>query len=226
MIGPIGSRRPQFSPIVSSSFSIVIEGIRKISTQALKFTSKLVENSRTDTAFYIASIPEIPSYARQDGGETVELEVMNPFDALSRQANSQIILHPPQFVELSRMAKFFTHATLIDYAKTRQDFGLKRWCPNQIYFKGCRISAMEGDDLHVDKIEGPVDDKYAGESEEANAHAMNNLSRTVWNYELNEKGKKVYKTMFTKNNLFYFDKDTLMTTPIDHEALDFIINQK
>ena len=102
----------------------------------------------------ILKIPKIPSYARQDGGETVDMEILDPFSALKLQSKGEILLHPPQFVEISRMAKFSKLKDLMQYSKLRQDKGLIRWCPNQIFFEGCRISAMEGDDLHHEKLEG------------------------------------------------------------------------
>ena len=91
---------------------------------------------RFDTAFYLTNIPEIPDYAAEDGGETVHFAVMNPFEALSKSLKSEIILHPPQFTELSRIAKAYSLEVLIDYASNRQQRGIKRWCPNQIFFKG------------------------------------------------------------------------------------------
>ena len=48
----------------------------------------------------------MPDYATEDGGETVDLQVMNPFEALARQERREHILHPPQFVEISRLARF------------------------------------------------------------------------------------------------------------------------
>lgn len=154
------------------------------------------------------------------------MAVMNPFDALARQDRGEILLHPPQFVELSRMAKFFGQEALMSYAQSRQDYGLIRWCPNQIFFRGCRISVMEGDDLHVDLIDGPVDDRFEEADEDDQSAEMSHLSRTIWKFEEGPTGKKQYTTMFTKTNLFYFDHKTLMTTPVDHETLQFIINPK
>lgn len=114
----------------------------------------------------------------------------------------------------------------MSYSKSRQDHGLVRWCPVQYYFEGCRISAMEGDDLHKDYIEGSVIKDFEGQSEEEQSKMCENLSRTIWTYEIDEKtGKKKYSTMFTKTNQFYFDNQTLMTTPIDHETLKFMIGK-
>ena len=90
---------------------------------------------RFDTAFYLTSIPCMPSYAKQDGGETVDLVTMDPFEALEKSLKSEIILHPPQFVELSRMAKMSILEVLSDYAKKRQERGINRWCPVQYMFR-------------------------------------------------------------------------------------------
>ena len=75
-------------------------------------------------------------------------------------------------------------------------------------------------------MEGPIDNRFENENENEQSEKMENLSRTVWNFKINEKGKKEYGTMYTKTNQFYFDNKTLMTTPIDHETLNFIINSK
>ena len=39
------------------------------------------------------------------------------------------------------------------------------------------------------------------------------------------KGKKIYGRMFTRTNLLYFDPETLMNTPIDQSALEYILSQ-
>ena len=143
---------------------------------------------RFDTAFYIANIDSLPDYAAEDGGETVHFAVMNPFEALQKSLEEEIILHPPQFTEISRMAKFYDLDILMDYAAKRQNRGIKRWCPNQYFFNDCRISAMIGDDLARDIIEDiPVSDEYLGEDLEENIDQCNNVMRTVWTYKTNEK---------------------------------------
>ena len=73
-----------------------------------------------------------------DGGETVAMVSLDPLEVLHRSLgdhSSPLILHPPQFVELSRMAKMASLDVLIDYAKKRQERGMRRWCPNQYMFK-------------------------------------------------------------------------------------------
>jgi len=181
---------------------------------------------RFDTAFYLTNIPEIPDYAAEDGGETVHFAVMNPFEALSKSLKSEIILHPPQFTELSRIAKAYSLEVLIDYASNRQQRGIKRWCPNQIFFKGCRISAMVGDDLHQDIIEDcKVSKEFEDQDHEEYLKTCENYMRTVWTYKINEKGERVYSSMFTRTNLLYFDSETLMTTPIDHQSLQNILKE-
>ena len=60
---------------------------------------------------------------------------MDPFEALDKSLKNQIILHPPQFVELSRMGKMASLDVLLDYAKKRQERGIHRWCPVQYMFK-------------------------------------------------------------------------------------------
>jgi len=43
---------------------------------------------------------------------------------------------PPQFAELSRMAKLSNHNELMKYAKDRQNCGLKQWCPWTVIAEG------------------------------------------------------------------------------------------
>lgn len=180
---------------------------------------------RFDTAFYVAKINSLPDYAAEDGGETVHFAVMNPFEALDKSLNQEIILHPPQFTEISRMAKFYDLEILMDYAKKRQERGILRWCPVQYYFNGCRISAMVGDDLSKDVTEDiPVRKEFENDELEQNISICQNVMRTVWSYKTNEKGKKIYGRMWTRTNLLYFDPDTLMNTPIDQTALEYILS--
>lgn len=153
------------------------------------------------------------------------MDVLDPFSALKLQSTHEILLHPPQFVEISRMAKFSKLDDLMKYSKSRQEKGLIRWCPNQIFFEGCRVSAMEGDDLHIEKIEGPVDDSFSNQSESDQAKNCKNLSRTIWTYETDEKGRKIYKSMISRNNREYFDDFTQMCTPINETDLKSIFEK-
>ena len=86
------------------------------------------------------------------------------------------------------MAKFYDLDILMDYASKRQSRGIKRWCPNQIFFNNCRISAMLGDDLARDIIDDvPVSEEYLGQNVEDNINQCDNVMRTIWDYKTNEK---------------------------------------
>jgi len=179
---------------------------------------------RFDTAFYVTAIDALPEYAAEDGGETVDLALMDPLEALDRSLKNEIILHPPQFVELSRMAKMSSIDVLLDYSSKRQDRGLHRWCPVQYMLDDCRLSAMVGDDLHevvTDEIK--VNDTYAELSSEQMAKRSTSLMRSLWSYQVNEKGKKIYGPMRNQTNLMFFDADSLQNTPLDHEQLTEVL---
>ena len=72
----------------------------------------------------------------------MDLVTMDPFEALEKSLKSEIILHPPQFVELSRMAKMSILEVLSDYAKKRQERGIHRWCPVQYMFSKGAIAPV------------------------------------------------------------------------------------
>ena len=132
----------------------------------------------------MTAIDALPEYAAEDGGETVDLALMDPLEALDRSIKSDIILHPPQFVELSRMAKMNSIDVLLDYSAKRQDRGLHRWCPVQYMLDDCRMSAMVGDDLHevvIDEIK--VDQTYADQTSEQMAKRATSLMRSLWSYQ-------------------------------------------
>jgi len=150
---------------------------------------------------------------------------MDPFEALDKSLKNQIILHPPQFVELSRMGKMASLDVLLDYAKKRQERGIHRWCPVQYMFKDCRMSAMIGDDLHNDIVDDvKVNQTYQDQSSEEMANGTKSLMRSLWSYTVNEKGKKVYGLMKNQTNLMFFDNESLQNTPMDHEQLSEILN--
>jgi len=175
---------------------------------------------RFDTAFYLASIPFMPDYATEDGGETVDLQVMNPFEALARQERREHILHPPQFVEISRLARFQKMNDLLEYAEKRQVLGINCWCPVQRWTDTARLSLMESDEHHPDElkvfgnVEGTTED-----SEEELAAQASRLARTVWTFtQSEEKGFKM-GPMFTRSNQEFFSDQTLVNSAMDRTEL-------
>ena len=179
-----------------------------------------------DTAFYITKIGSLPDYAAADGNETVHLIVLNPFEALKNSLTENISLYPPQFTEISRIAKFNDLNSLIEYASRRQNRGVKQWCPNQFNFKDCRVSAMTGDDLARNRNDGvDVSDEYSDQSLEENIEQCQNFIRTVWTYKINSICKNVYDRMWIRTNLSYFDSETSMVTPMDQTELELLLSR-
>ena len=55
--------------------------------------------------------------------------------------------------------------------------------------KGCRISAMVGDDLHKEITDDVrVSKEYEHQDQEENIKTCTNYMRSVWSYKINEKG--------------------------------------
>jgi hypothetical protein len=85
---------------------------------------------------------------------------------------------------------------------------------------------MEGDDLHRDITQDcNIDKQFEHLDHETYLKNCKNYVRSVWNYSINEKGKKVYGNIQSRTNLLYFDSDTLMTTPMDHDSLIQILEE-
>lgn len=64
-----------------------------------------IETRRYDTRFLLARVPE-GLHASHDAGETTALEWLTPGDAVARCARGEIMLPPPTWTTLKRLAKF------------------------------------------------------------------------------------------------------------------------
>ena len=86
--------------------------------------------------FFLTSLPELPSHAEEDGAELVSMELLDPLSYIKGNQKGTLQMAAPQFIELSRMAKFWDHKQLLEYAHGRQDFGLERWLPWTVVTEG------------------------------------------------------------------------------------------
>eukprot|EP00755_Sulcionema_specki_P031947 Sspe_Gene.97687::Locus_71242_Transcript_2_3_Confidence_0.400_Length_1043::g.97687::m.97687/K13355/NUDT19; nucleoside diphosphate-linked moiety X motif 19, mitochondrial len=102
---------------------------------------------RFDTAFFVAGLPLERTGMGEDGTEVVDMRLVSPVDALLQAQRGEILLHPPQFVELGRLARYQTADDLLTYAVKRAPQGMRRWCPQIFDTPTSRISAFPGDAL-------------------------------------------------------------------------------
>ena len=91
---------------------------------------------RFDVMFFLTNLPHLPSYAEEDGSELVSLDVMHPMSFIREGKQGTFEIPPPQFIELSRLAKMPDHSALLKYAKARQNNGLQQWCPRTVFAEG------------------------------------------------------------------------------------------
>lgn len=76
-----------------------------------------IEARRYDTRFFLALMPEGQT-ARHDAGETADLVWVSPADALARCRDGEMMLPPPTWTTLARLARFERLDDVLAWART------------------------------------------------------------------------------------------------------------
>lgn len=101
--------------------ALAAEGIR-LAIDALEPIAHWVtpegEPRRYDTRFFLARMPD-GQLARHDASETTELVWITPHDALARCLAGEIMLPPPTWTTLARLARLATLEEVVAWASTR-----------------------------------------------------------------------------------------------------------
>ncbi|RMX00656.1 NUDIX hydrolase [Allofranklinella schreckenbergeri] len=121
------------------------------SVQALRpfsrwITPKITNMSakRFDTWFFLASLPP-GQQASADGSEAQHLLWASPRQLLTRYAQGEILLAPPQIMTLAHLCRFADSASLSAYASQQPILPIE---PVSIDQEGQRIVCFPGDPLH------------------------------------------------------------------------------
>jgi 8-oxo-dGTP pyrophosphatase MutT (NUDIX family) len=102
------------------------------------------EPRRYDTRFFAAVMPD-GQHARSDAGETVALEWMAPAEATERCSRGDILLPPPTWTLLKRLARCGTLEDALTWARTAT---IVRIQPNLLKSDGPPMLTLPGDPLH------------------------------------------------------------------------------
>lgn len=100
-----------------------------------------VETRRYDTRFFLARMPE-GQEASHDASETTELAWLTASDAIDRSRRGEILLPPPTWTTLRRLAAFDSTETLFEWAGR---LAIVRIQPRVIDDGGRRMLTLPGD---------------------------------------------------------------------------------
>ncbi|XP_043486729.1 nucleoside diphosphate-linked moiety X motif 19-like [Polistes fuscatus] len=101
---------------------------------------------RYDTIFYIACMPLMP-YSNY---ETTEMEDMKWDTPKDMCAAPNMIMAPPQYYEISRIAKFECLENLLDFAIERSKRGVELYLPIVVLLRDGKVSILPGDCMYPD----------------------------------------------------------------------------
>lgn len=103
-----------------------------------------IETRRYDTRFFLASMPADQD-PRHDAGETTELMWVGPADALARCRAGEIMLPPPTWTTLARLARMSAFDEVITWATNAR---IVRIQPGFIQDGASTMLTLPGDPLH------------------------------------------------------------------------------
>lgn len=129
---------------------------------------------RYDTPFFITSLPEVPELCVNHAEHDSKAWVC-PTDAMGALAQGDIVLGPPQVMEMLRLARHTDCSGLIQFAARRaREHGSERWCPLRIKCADAAISMFPGDSQCGNFSSGDAMDCTALEflSRSKNVHAL------------------------------------------------------
>lgn len=115
-----------------------------------KLSGPVVKGRRYDTAFYVATLPEIPSRGSysHDDMEITKAQWLNPFQALDLHYAGKAWMAPPQIYEQSRLLRFPSLAAFESFCRRRQEASVSRWLPVTIQAEDGVASVLPGDQLY------------------------------------------------------------------------------
>jgi len=105
------------------------------------------EPRRYDTRFFLTTLPDGQT-AQHAAGETTELQWFRPLDAIERCERGEILLPPPTWTTLKRLARLVSLADVLAWARARP---IARVQPHLVRDEQQTILALPGDPLHPDR---------------------------------------------------------------------------
>lgn len=117
-----------------------------------------IETRRFDTRFFLSRMPE-GQEAKHDEGETTALAWLPPAEAIHRAQRKEIMLPPPTWTTLKRLAQFGTIEDVFSWARRTP---IVRVQPNFLRDEDRTMLTLPGDPTHptVDGWEVPEDTRF------------------------------------------------------------------
>ncbi|HXG88462.1 MAG TPA: NUDIX hydrolase [Vicinamibacterales bacterium] len=117
-----------------------------------------IETRRYDTRFFLVRMPEA-QIARHDDSETTALEWLRPADAIARSRAGDLLLPPPTWTTLQRLARYRTFADALAWACST---ALPRVQPGLLRDADKTMLTLPGDPSYptIDGWEVPEDTRF------------------------------------------------------------------
>ncbi|MFN2447474.1 MAG: hypothetical protein ABR606_18055 [Vicinamibacterales bacterium] len=129
-----------FEALAKASLDVAVDALLPIA----HWVTPELEARRYDTRFFLASMPEDQD-AQHDAGETTEFMWVTPADAMARCRNAEIMLPPPTWTTLARLAPLANFGEVLAWARS---ISLVRVQPNLIREGDVTMLTLPGDPLH------------------------------------------------------------------------------
>ncbi|XP_069495157.1 acyl-coenzyme A diphosphatase NUDT19 [Ambystoma mexicanum] len=121
-------------------------------------SGRTVLSRRYDTAFYICCLADQP-YTIDDQKEVTSFKWSTPSEVIENYESQKIWIAPPQYYELSRMARLPSLQELYQFCLDRALEGCERWMPFVVPAEDRYIQILPGDELY------PEEPDWTGEKE-------------------------------------------------------------
>ena len=117
-----------------------------------------VETRRYDTRFFVAEMPP-GQVARPDDGEMTDLAWLSPSDAIAQCVDDAILLPPPTWTTLKRLARFRSIDDVLDWARSTRIIRIQ---PGLVRDEHRTMLTLPGDPSHppLDGWDIPEDTRF------------------------------------------------------------------
>jgi 8-oxo-dGTP pyrophosphatase MutT (NUDIX family) len=136
----LGEAAPLASAVKAEGLRFALDALVPIA----HWVTPEIEIRRYDTRFFLARLPD-GQEAQHDAAETTELAWLNPSDALDRCRSREIMLPPPTWTTLRRLARFESMDEILAWARAAS---LVRVQPGFVDQGGIKMLTLPGDPLY------------------------------------------------------------------------------